>query len=150
MRTMPPAFSWESQAKQYAYRDTPGINLERHHLGEFPDWTQIDCLLCRDENGLLIGILNYYLDSSNPLEQAGNVNVWVKPSHQRQGIATKLLLDALTRWDIDPNQQRYTEQGADWIAAVIKKVSAIKSTPGDQAVYDAVDRWSADQSESRG
>jgi hypothetical protein len=26
-----PAFSWESQAEQYAWRAEPGIALERHH-----------------------------------------------------------------------------------------------------------------------
>lgn len=116
------AYSWDSQAAQYAYRDEPGIHLERHHLGVVGAWTQIDCLLYRDEDGLLIGILNYYLDSNNPLETAGNINVWVKPDHQRQGIATALLEEARRRWpDLDAEQQNYTPSGLLLLDGLMRK-----------------------------
>ena len=120
---IPPAYSWQSQARQYAYRvkDAAGIHLERHHLGEWPNWTQIDCLLYRDEDGLLIGILNYYCDSNNPEEQQGNANIWVKPDRQRQGIGTALLREAMRRWDIDLNQQKYTTQGVLFVDGLLKK-----------------------------
>jgi ribosomal protein S18 acetylase RimI-like enzyme len=121
MQLIPPAFSWESQARQYAYRDAPGISLERHHLGEWPHWTQIDCLLYRDEEGLLVAILNHYVDSNNPEERAGNCNLWVKPSHQRRGIGTALLRDAMQRWDIDFEQQRFTSQGLLFFDALCQR-----------------------------
>jgi GNAT superfamily N-acetyltransferase len=120
-RLIPPAFSWESQARQYAYRDAPGIRLERHHVGDWPDWTQVDCLLYRDENGLLVGILNRYLDSNNPLEQEGNCNLWVRPDRQRQGIGTALLVEAMKRWDIDFEKQKFTSQGLLFFAALCER-----------------------------
>jgi hypothetical protein len=37
-----PAFSCQSQAQQYSYRDAPGIHLQRHILGELGHRTVID------------------------------------------------------------------------------------------------------------
>jgi ribosomal protein S18 acetylase RimI-like enzyme len=121
MQHIPPAFSWQSQAAQYAYRDAPGIRLERHSIGELGFMTLVDCILYRDEDGLLVGILNHYVDSNNPEEQAGNCNIWVKPSHQRRGIGTALLKDAMERWDIDFEQQRFTSQGLLFFDALCRR-----------------------------
>jgi GNAT superfamily N-acetyltransferase len=112
-------FSWESQAAQYAFRSEPGIHLERHHVGELGNQTVIDCLLSRDEMGMLIGILNHYADNNSELEQEGNINIWVKPDHQRQGVGTALIAEAVRRWGIDFNQQRYTNEGFALIQSFI-------------------------------
>jgi len=104
-------YSWESQAEQYAYLDTPGINHERHDVGEFGAPNVIDCLLWRDEAGRLRGILNYY-QNDGELERAGNVNLWVHPDWERRGVGTTLLREAMQRWPIDLAQQRYTPKGA--------------------------------------
>lgn len=126
MQHIPPAFSWESQARQYAYRDAPGICLERHSTAELgarlgEPLAFIDCLLYRDEDGLLVGILNHYPDSNSEIEHAGNANIWVKPDHQRQGIGTALLKEAMRRWDLDLEQQNYTTQGVLFINGLLEK-----------------------------
>lgn len=116
-----PAFSFESQRVQYAYRDTPGLAYERHSLGVWPAITIIDCLLMRDSEGLLVGILNHYPDDSNPLETPGNINVFVHPECYRQGIATALVREAARRWpDLEPDQQRYTPLGVAFLDGLIK------------------------------
>lgn len=121
IQMMPPAFSWESQAAQYAYRDEPGLRWERHHLGELGSMTQIDCLLMRGDDGVLVGILNYYLDDNNPYETPGNVNMWVRPDMQRRGLGTRLLDEAQKRYWIDFSKQRYTEQGLAMVRRLIEK-----------------------------
>jgi ribosomal protein S18 acetylase RimI-like enzyme len=117
----PDAFSWESQARQYAFRAEPGMHWERHSLGRLGDMTQIDCLLARDDDGLTIGILNYYLDSNNALEKKGNVNIWVRPDRQRQGLGTAMLREAQKRYNIDFDQQRYTQDGMAMIRRLVEK-----------------------------
>ena len=110
-------FSWRSQASQYAYRDTPGLSCEQHSVGVLGALTIVDCLLWRDEDGLLRGILNHYPDgalrypSTAPLEEPGNITLWVDPQRQRRGIATALIREAVRRWNIDFDQQRYTPAG---------------------------------------
>lgn len=123
---IPPAYDWPSQVRQYAYRDAPGIGFERHSTAEMGAQlgdviAVIDCVLYRDENGLLVGILNHY-DGNNPMEAKDNVNLWVAPDHQRQGIGTALLREAFIRWpEIDLEQQRYTRQGVLFIDGLLKK-----------------------------
>lgn len=110
-------FSWRSQASQYAYRDTPGLSCERHSVGALGALTIVDCLLWRDADGLLRGILNHYPDGAlrypdrATVEEPGNITIWVDPQRQRQGIATTLLREAMRRWKIDFDQQRYTPAG---------------------------------------
>lgn len=110
------AFSWESQAVQYAPKGEPGIHLEQHTVGK----TIIDCLLCRDQDGLLIGILNHYNEGS-PLEKAGACNLWIKPECRRQGIAAVLLRDAWHRWSLDYEQQTWTPEGHAWLDGLVNK-----------------------------
>lgn len=116
------AYSWESQARQYAYKDTPGIGFERHSVGQLGALDQVDCLLWRDDNGVLRGILNHYPTDSE-WEKAGNVNLWVDPGWQRRGIATALLAAAMKRWTINLKQQRYTDDGILFILAFVKQAA---------------------------
>lgn len=120
------AFSWASQAEQYQKFGQPGLSYEAHYvsmvtqdevfpvhdeLDDDPTVTKIDCLLHRDEGGLLDGILNHY-DGKNPLEQRDAINVWVRPDSQRRGIATDMVREAKRRWPgIEYQKQRYTEVG---------------------------------------
>lgn len=116
-------YAWESQVKQYDLRGKPGIVQERHALGELGALDIVDCLLWRDDLGLLRGILNYY-QTDNEFEQAGNCNIWVDPGWQRTGVGTELVREALRRWDIDPDRQRYTEAGLAFVAAVERQIIA--------------------------
>jgi GNAT superfamily N-acetyltransferase len=88
-------YSWESQAAQYPQTGPPGISYVR---GQVSDELFVDCLLYRDENGDLVGILNHYPVDFPPYEREGDENIWVHPSRRRQGIATALLLEARVRW----------------------------------------------------
>jgi ribosomal protein S18 acetylase RimI-like enzyme len=120
-RLTPPADEWTSQAAQYAYRGEPGIHLERHAVGKLGFMTEIDCLLYRDEQGLLVGILNHYCDNA---QKAGSCNLWVKPGCRRQGVGTALLAEAMRRWDdIDLSAQNYTFDGVAFINRLIQKGS---------------------------
>lgn len=123
-RVLGPVVSWESQAGQHDYRGQPGIHLERRSLG-MPgagDFIQIDCLLYRDKRGLLVGILNHHShDGNNPAEREGDITMWVDPHHQRQGIGTALLLDAMHRWRIDLARQRYTIEGLWFVNGLLRR-----------------------------
>ncbi len=123
-RVLGPVASWESQAEQHDYRGQPGIHLERRHLGTpgAGDFIQLDCLLYRDKRGLLVGILNHHAhDGNNPLDREGSISMWVKPGHQRQGIGTALLLDAMQRWRIDLARQRYTTEGLWFVNGLLRR-----------------------------
>ena len=72
--------------------------------------TIIDSLLYRGDDGVLLGMLNY---------RGGKINGWVHPDHQRQGIGTALLVEAVSRWDdIDLLEQDYTFCGKPSFAGV--------------------------------
>lgn len=129
------AFDWTSQAKQYREKGEPGIRLERRCVdidsGEEvfdvdpalagPRITVTDCLLFRDAEGTLIGILNHY-DGRSPLEKKGGINIWVRPDRQRQGVGTSLVIEALRRWDdMLPESQRYTEAGLAFLKSLIRR-----------------------------
>lgn len=98
---------WAGQAEQYPPFGPPGIS---YFPGPLPSGNVVDCLLWRDEGGILRGILNHYPFESR-WEKIGNVNVWVAPGHQRQGIGTRLVEEAMNRWPIDFQQQRYSAEG---------------------------------------
>lgn len=111
---------WKSQADQYPPFGQPGVS---YYPGTLPSGNVVDCLLYRDQGGILRGILNYYGFDSQ-WEKTGNVNVWVQPGHQRQGIGTALIAEAVERWDIDFNQQRYSRAGAELAAQWLRKSRA--------------------------
>lgn len=113
-------FSWDSQANQYhAFDVADTVVYERHYApDDKPSGTPVDCLLYYDRQGTLAGILNHYPTTCD-LEDAGNVNVWVRPDAQRQGIGRRLIADAARRWTLDPAQQRYTRAGAMWTKALL-------------------------------
>lgn len=110
-------YSWESQASQYPPDGPTGISYFRGQLSED---LYVDCLLYRDENGVLVGILNHYPMDIPPHEREGDENVWVHPEHRRQGIGSALLLEARVRWGgrEDPGAPKLTESGVEWVQAL--------------------------------
>ena len=103
-----PILSWASQVKQYPPLGEPGIG---YFAGETGLGT-VDCLLWRDDRGVLRGILNRYGHDFPPYEKAGNVNIFVQPEYHRQGIGTALVAEAERRWGpINLDQQQFTEAG---------------------------------------
>jgi hypothetical protein len=128
------AYSFESQKKQYPEKGDPGI---RYYAGESKGYGVVDCLCFRNGVGEFVGILNHYpADAPNPnykhplavlfgepefLERAGNVNIFIHPGYKKCGIATELLDEAMLRWDIDLTQQRYTDEGVEFITRYLEK-----------------------------
>ena len=80
-------------------------------------------LLYRNEHGVLLGILNHYPVDYPPWERAGNVNIWVREDHRREGIATRLLGEAMHKWEINLDQQRFTQSGVDFANAFVQEES---------------------------
>jgi GNAT superfamily N-acetyltransferase len=127
-------YSFESQRMQYPVKGDPGIG---YFAGEVKDYGIVDCLLFRDKSGELLGVLNHYpKDAPNPnygtalgrifgeaefIERAGNINIFIHPLYKREGIASALLDEAQNRWEINFQQQQYTDEGADFIARYLEK-----------------------------
>jgi ribosomal protein S18 acetylase RimI-like enzyme len=112
-------FPWETQAEQYPSTGPSGISYFR---GELEGSPHVDCLLYRNEAGELLGILNYYSVDMAQLEKAGNVNIWIHPEHQRQGIGTLLLDEADKRYGpLNFRQQRYTEAGVAFTERYLRR-----------------------------
>jgi GNAT superfamily N-acetyltransferase len=111
--------SWESQVVQYPPTGAPGIG---YFAGELPgDALPVDCLLWRDETGVVRGILNHY-PQDYELQKRGSLNLWVDPSYFGRGVATALVLESRERWPgIDPKAQRYTAAGAAFERALLER-----------------------------
>lgn len=118
--TLHRVYSWESQQRQYPRLGAPGISYYAGPMPQIsPDYI-VDCLLWRDDDGIVRGILNHYGMDGSLLEARGNVNIWVDPAWKRRGIATALITEAVRRWDIDPAQQRYTPEGSALVTALLQ------------------------------
>jgi GNAT superfamily N-acetyltransferase len=117
-------FSWASQARQYPALGPVGVGYFAGDVSElFGPGARVDCLLHRDRDGALTGLLNFYPIDMPPFEQAGNLLVMVRPDRRRQGVATTLLAVALRRWPIDLHAQRFTPGGAALVAAYLDRAS---------------------------
>lgn len=124
------ALSWESQVVQYRDAvppDEPGITYFAGDVSEtFPGKPPVDALLYWEQNPAgtrlrIVGILNHYPADYPPWERAGNVNVWVRKSHQRRGIATRLWEEAVRRWNPDLRAQRFTAAGARLAESILER-----------------------------
>lgn len=115
--TVPEALSWSSQVVQYQDAPPPEqVPAITYYPGETHLGT-VDCLLYWVEIGgkpRIVGILNHYPIDMPPWERAGNVNIFVRKSHQRQGIGTALWTEASGRWPVRLENQKFTAEGAAW------------------------------------
>lgn len=129
-------FPWESQVVQYPEVGPPGIDYFKGDIGE-GQW--VDCLLYRDADGRVVGILNHY-PFETPWEKVGNVNIWIHPERQRQGVGSALVLEAMSRYGIDFEQQRYTYAGARLACKIIEKYEMRDAVSDDGAAMFPVKR----------
>jgi GNAT superfamily N-acetyltransferase len=114
-------YSWESQVQQYPRFGVPG-RISYFAGVVDSQTTPVDCLLWRDENGLLRGILNHYPIDYPPFERAGNVNLWVDPEWQKRGIGTDLVKKCIELYGpLKVEQQKYSRDGAEFITKLITK-----------------------------
>lgn len=129
------AFAWPAQASQYPPIGHHGIRYFKGELrdGEFGGGAYVDCLLFRDEDGVLTGILNHYPQDMPPYAAAGEVVIQVRPDQRRKGIATRLLREALTRWPIDLRGQQSTPDGY----AFVERFLAQEGTGQEQGGHRA-------------
>lgn len=133
-------WSWASQARQYPEHGSPGVRYEHFDtvIGEVTDpfgvehkiTAAVDVLLHYSVTGHLTGILCHYPQTimltlpggrEMPLEEAGNVSLWVHPRRRRRGIGAALLAECERRWSIDWWAQKYTEGGHALITSYLRK-----------------------------
>lgn len=125
-----PVWPFAYQAKQYPKDGPPGIS---YFKGVVDESTWVDCLLYRDDSGKLIGILNHYpfalVDPDDPRikEKRGNFNIFIDPKHKGKGVGTKLVDEAVSRYNVDLRRQRYSEEGANFINNYIRKLPENKN-----------------------
>ena len=118
--TVPPAFTWASQVRQYPKIGPSGLSVFEGDMRPLGYTLPVLCLCWRDARGLLRGVLNYYQETTE-WEDAGNANVFVDPEWYGRGIGTVLLLDAVERFGLDLHRQRFTQQGAAFMRRLIEK-----------------------------
>jgi GNAT superfamily N-acetyltransferase len=111
---------WETQVIQYPPKGERGIS----YFAGPTSFGDVDCLLWRDDWGHVRGILNHYGMDCPPWEHKGNVNIFVDPQWRRRGIATALLTEAVRRWPIDFDHQRYSRAGYETVQHFRKAVTA--------------------------
>lgn len=102
--------SWEAITVGRARTGEPGLTV--HEV------SRTDVLEMRDERGQLVGFLRQWRDRAGG---PGPMVVAVAPGHQRQGIGTTLVREALTRWGVAPSVQRFTEGSRALAEAVMRE-----------------------------
>jgi DNA-binding CsgD family transcriptional regulator/8-oxo-dGTP pyrophosphatase MutT (NUDIX family)/predicted ABC-type ATPase len=112
---------FKGQAKQFDKKGPPGLSYFKGTGNGLQPGQWVDCLLWRDEKGILKGIV-YHYPQDLPLEKKGNMNVFISPDSKRQGIASKLVAEAIKRYDVDLRQQRYSEEGAAFINTFVRNL----------------------------
>ena len=96
--------SWPGILRKSDRLAEPGIRLVTHTiLNAF----SIEVLEYRDPDGLLRGVAIW--------EPRGSLSITVDPDFRRQGIATKLMQEAVKHWPIVFESQSYTPDGANFI-----------------------------------
>lgn len=106
----------------------PGIQYVRRRgqvMTLFDVEANVDCLIYRDNAGLLAGLLFRFpkaiRDENGLVGSAGEITLAVKPDHRRQGIGTALLKEAASRWDINWANQSYSASGLELIKSVVDR-----------------------------
>ena len=110
---------FDSQSRQYPKSGRPGITYFR---GQVTRDYHVDCLLYRNEDGELVGILNHYPEDFPPYEKKGAVNVRVRPDHQRRGIGSALIVEALERFRIQADDQRLSSTGSALARSLVERL----------------------------
>lgn len=122
--TYAPILPWDSQVIQYPELGEPDtIELFLGDESEnFPGLPPINCLLWRDHDGRIRGILNHYPVDYPPWEKAGNVNVFVQPGWKKRGIGTALVDKAIELFgELNFHQQTYSPEGMQFLLRYRRK-----------------------------
>jgi ADP-ribose pyrophosphatase YjhB (NUDIX family)/predicted ABC-type ATPase/transposase len=135
-----PILSFRSQVSQYPESGPSGVSYFRGEDDELrkKGWW-VDALLYRDKNGKILGILNHYPQNmpaeqpGGPSEKKGNVNIFIDPKSKRSGIASELLKEAVSRYKVDLNKQRYSKEGAAFVNSFVRSLPE-NSIPEGQSI----------------
>lgn len=95
----------------------PGVDYFR---GDIDGGLWVDCLLYRDGDGKVRGVLNHF-PVDIPPEKKGNFLVLVARDYRGRGIGSALLKEACKRWDISLGRQNYTKQGVQFVKGYLSK-----------------------------
>ena len=113
---------FKGQASQFDKKGPPGFSYFRGESGgSLKEGQWVDCLLWRDEKGILKGIV-YHYPQNMALEKKGNVNIFISPDSKRKGIASTLLAEAIKRYNVDLRQQRYSAEGAAFVNNFVRRL----------------------------
>lgn len=112
---------FKGQAEQFEKIGPPGLSYFKGTGNGLKPNQWVDCLLWRDDSGILKGIV-YHYPQDLPLEKKGNMNVFISPDSKRQGIASRLVAEAIKRYNVDLRQQRYSEEGAAFINNFVRNL----------------------------
>lgn len=110
---------WDSQVWQYDELGEPGVTVQSEEITLWGQKTVVDSVLYRGEDGKLLGILNHF-NENNIWQKPGSCNLWIKPGHQRQGIASALLREAWHRWHLRYEDQDWTAAGDAWLKGLVE------------------------------
>jgi GNAT superfamily N-acetyltransferase len=100
------SIQWVSVLVGSQYQAEPGIRFLKGTTRCFGEKRPIEILEYRDRDGWLRGVVSWEGESVHHLF------IMVDPECRRQGIATKLMREAVKRWPIDFQKQSYTRDGA--------------------------------------
>jgi DNA-binding NarL/FixJ family response regulator len=112
---------FKGQAEQFEKIGPPGLSYFKGTGNGLKPNQWVDCLLWRDDSGILKGIV-YHYPQDLPLEKKGNMNVFISPDSKRQGIANRLVAEAIKRYNVDLRQQKYSEEGAAFINNFVRNM----------------------------
>ena len=112
---------FRGQASQFDKKGPPGFSYFKGTGNGLQSGQWVDCLLWRDEKGILKGIV-YHYPQDLPLEKKGNVNIFISPDSKRKGIASTLLSEAIKRYNVDLRQQRYSAEGAAFVNNFVRRL----------------------------
>ena len=124
-----PVLSFASQVRQYPKSGPSGVSYFKGEDARLiaKGW-HVDALLFRDAKGEILGILNHYPQNmpaeipGGPSERKGNVNIFINPKNKKSGIGTALLKEAVERFDVDLNRQRYSREGAAFVNSFVRSL----------------------------
>lgn len=109
--------SFSEEVSSYPKKGPAGVNVTKD--------SKRNTLLYRDESGAIIGVLHVYHKSTSQSPK-GDISIRVDPQQRGKGIASTLLVEADKRWNVNLSQQRWTDEGAQFIERMREKAAKHK------------------------
>ena len=108
---------WYKLIDYYPKKGNPGIC----YLKSIYNSDQVvESFTFRNQLGILLGVIDFYLGNTIPMEKEGNCNILVHPDFMNKGIGKKLLEKGDAIWKIDFSQQKLTPSGLNLVKSYLK------------------------------